>query len=231
MAITTLNNNDAAFSEDDVVGKWSGKAPDGTTVCYVFHQDGSVQNVVENGEFRLWFGPFGVKASYILKPQRPRFRFFRRKEHLWEMDIFDYKDFRLHSITFQAILQPIDKRKFKMRGEPSNHAPRPGKFDSQTIVFEKREGFNLDPDTARPPRQSPFTIGRSYRVRRDFQAVRNRFRAGEVLKFEGDAYGAESQTAAYFFSTPDAKPLRAWDVKDSEDLEKWLEIFEQVTQG
>jgi hypothetical protein len=213
------------------VGEWSGKAPDGNSVRYIFHHHGSVENVVEHGEFKLWFGPSGTKSKYVLRQKLQWWGLLRWNAPLWELDMFDYQDFRLKGIVFRAILQPIDSRKFKLQGMPSNHGGRPRKFDDEAIVFEKGGGSRGDSAGIRPPRQSPFIVGRQYRVRQDFKAVRDRFLAGQVLKFEGDAYGSSSRCSGYFFSLSGAEQLRVWDVRDDQDLDIWRELFEEIQQS
>ncbi len=45
----------------------------------------------------------------------------------------------------------------------------------------------MKPVEIRPWRESPFVVGRRYRVRRDFTALRDSFRAGEILTYDSDA--------------------------------------------
>jgi len=52
----------------------------------------------------------------------------------------------------------------------------------------------------RPWRASPFIVGRGYRVRRDFKALRDSFTAGEALTYEGDAYSRYDSQTGYVFS-------------------------------
>ena len=86
----------------------------------------------------------------------------------------------------------------------------------------------MKPIEIRPWRQSPFVVGRHYRVRHDFQALRDRFEAGEVLVYERDAYSRYDSCTGYFFSQPDVTYLRTWDVYDEEELEVWRELFEEI---
>ena len=78
-----------------------------------------------------------------------------------------------------------------------------------------------------PWRQSPFVVGRCYRVRREFDG----FRAGETFRYQGDAHSIYDGATGYFFSHPDAQwnlGMRRWDVYDDEDLDVWQELFEEV---
>lgn len=87
----------------------------------------------------------------------------------------------------------------------------------------------MSPLEIRPWRPSPFVIGRRYRVRRDFKALRDSFQAGEVLRYEHDAYSRYDSMTGYFFSQPNAEQLRAWDLHDDEEIECWRELFEEST--
>jgi hypothetical protein len=80
----------------------------------------------------------------------------------------------------------------------------------------------------RPWRQSPFVVGKSYRVCKDFKCLRDSFRAGEVLIYDSDAYSRYDSYTGYFFSQPGAKQLRAWDLHDDEQLEIWRDLFEEI---
>jgi hypothetical protein len=77
-------------------------------------------------------------------------------------------------------------------------------------------------------RESPFEVGRSYRVRKDFKCLRDSFRAGEVLVFVRAAYSRYDNYTGYFFSQPGAQPARVWDIHDDEELEIWRDLFEEI---
>jgi hypothetical protein len=86
----------------------------------------------------------------------------------------------------------------------------------------------MEPAEIRPWRPSPFVVGRRYRVRRDFQSLRDAFRAGEVLTYVRDAYSRYDSYTGYFFSQPGASASRSWDIHDEEDLAVWRELFEAM---
>lgn len=77
-------------------------------------------------------------------------------------------------------------------------------------------------------RVSPFSVGRSYRVRRDFKALRDFFKAGNVLTCESDAYSHYHGFTGYVFCLAGAHQKRVWDIHDDDDLECWRELFEEV---
>ena len=80
----------------------------------------------------------------------------------------------------------------------------------------------------RPWRTTPFTEGRRYRARRDFDALRDRFQEGEVLVYLNDAWSRYDEYTGYFFSVPGTTQHRVWDISDGEDLEIWRELFEEL---
>jgi hypothetical protein len=80
----------------------------------------------------------------------------------------------------------------------------------------------------RPWRKSPFEVGHQYRVRSDFKALRDNFRAGEMLTFERDAYSHYHGYTGYFFSQTGTEQIRVWDIHDGENLSCWRELFEEV---
>lgn len=73
----------------------------------------------------------------------------------------------------------------------------------------------------------PFTVGKSYRVRRSFSAMRDDFREGEVLKFNERAYSRYDGIAGYFF-TDENETIRSWDVRDEDSVDVWSELFEAL---
>lgn len=80
----------------------------------------------------------------------------------------------------------------------------------------------------RPWRASPFVVGRGYRVRRDFKALRDSFTAGEVLTYESGAYSRYDCQTGYVFSQSGTEQKRVWDLHDDDDLEHWREFFEEI---
>jgi hypothetical protein len=77
-------------------------------------------------------------------------------------------------------------------------------------------------------RGSPFTVGRTYRVRRDFTAHAVSFAAGEVLVYRGDVYSRYDGFTGYSFQKAGTEQFRSWEVFDDEDVEIWRELFEEV---
>jgi hypothetical protein len=116
----------ASIQSLSFVGDWSGKAPDGTTVKYSLHKDGSVVWFVDEANFKQ-ASPSGMKAKYVIREKSP----------FWEIDIYDFVDGRFKGVTFLGILQPIDDRTFKMEGAPSIDGDRPKSFDEEAITFTK----------------------------------------------------------------------------------------------
>ena len=84
------------------------------------------------------------------------------------------------------------------------------------------------PQETRSWRASPFAVGRSYRVRRDFKALRDTFAAGEVLVYESDAYSHYHGYTAYVFSQSGREQKRVWDIHDDDTVESWRELFDEV---
>jgi hypothetical protein len=87
----------------------------------------------------------------------------------------------------------------------------------------------MKPVEIRPWRKSPFTVGRRYRVRRDFESLRDSFRAGEVLTYDSDAWSRYHEYTVYAFSQPGAHELRVWDIRDDDELDIWRELFEEIS--
>ena len=80
----------------------------------------------------------------------------------------------------------------------------------------------------RPWRVPPFSVGRSYRVRRDFKALRDSFTAGDVLIYESDAYSHFHGYTGYLFSQAGVGTKRVWDLHDDDNLDSWRELFEEM---
>ncbi len=80
-------------------------------------------------------------------------------------------------------------------------------------------------------RIAPFEPGRAYRVLQDFTALRDRFRAGEVLIYDSDGYSRYDGYTGYFFRQEDGEGLRIWDIADEEDLEIWTSLFAPEEDG
>lgn len=77
-------------------------------------------------------------------------------------------------------------------------------------------------------RECPFAVGRRYLVRRDFEALRDRFVLGEALTFDRDSYSRYDAYTGYVFSQPGDPGHRVWDLHDDDDLESWRELFEEI---
>ena len=75
----------------------------------------------------------------------------------------------------------------------------------------------------------PFAVGRCHRVRRDFRALRDSFKAGDLLTFESEAYSRYDGMTGYFFSQPGVQHLRVWDLGDDESSAMWRELFEEMS--
>jgi len=77
-------------------------------------------------------------------------------------------------------------------------------------------------------RTSPFTLGRHYRVRKDFAALRDSFTAGDILTFDSEAWSRYDGITGYFFRQPARETLRVWDIEDDADIQIWTELFEEI---
>ena len=73
----------------------------------------------------------------------------------------------------------------------------------------------------------PFEVGRSYRVRKSFPALRDAFREGEVLKYTGSAYSRYDGITGYLFTDP-KQQVRSWDVYDGESVDVRSKLFETL---
>ncbi|HTA29016.1 MAG TPA: hypothetical protein VK731_00950, partial [Candidatus Cybelea sp.] len=82
-----------------------------------------------------------------------------------------------------------------------------------------------------PWRRCPFKIGARYRVRRDFKALRESFKADEVLTYHSDAWSRYDGITGYFFEQTSTTGMKVWDIDDGEDLEIWRELFEALTDA
>jgi hypothetical protein len=77
-------------------------------------------------------------------------------------------------------------------------------------------------------RVSPFKEGKSYRVLKDFQAMRGAFRAGELLVYRSAGWSRYDGVTGFFFEPPSDAGTRVWDVRDEEDLSMGKQLFEEV---
>ncbi len=75
----------------------------------------------------------------------------------------------------------------------------------------------------------PFTIGKRYRVRQTFTALRDSFVTDEVLSFDSYAWSRYDGITGYFFRQPEREAMRVWDIADDEDILIWKELFEELS--
>ncbi len=76
--------------------------------------------------------------------------------------------------------------------------------------------------------ECPFIIGKRYRVRSAFAALRDSFVAGEVLLFDSFAWSRYDGITGYFFQQPGCETVRIWDISDDADILVWKELFEEL---
>ncbi|TDU62526.1 hypothetical protein EI77_04627 [Prosthecobacter fusiformis] len=88
--------------------------------------------------------------------------------------------------------------------------------------------MSTSPSPASSSPGDPFVIGRHYRVRRTFKALRDHFTEGELLIFDSRAWSRYDGMTGFFFSQPGRENIRAWDIGDYEDLSIWTELFEEL---
>lgn len=84
------------------------------------------------------------------------------------------------------------------------------------------------PQEIRPWRECPFTVGRRYRVRSSFKALRDAFTAGDVLTYEADAWSRYDGITGYFFRQQGGGRLQVWDIDDDADISVWTDLFEEL---
>ena len=75
--------------------------------------------------------------------------------------------------------------------------------------------------------EHPFEVGKSYRVKKSFAALRDHFRVGEVLKYTGSAYSRYDGITGYFFSD-EKEAGRSWDVSDEDSVSVSSDLFEAL---
>jgi hypothetical protein len=81
----------------------------------------------------------------------------------------------------------------------------------------------------RPWRECPFRRGAKYRVLKTFTPMRGAFGTGELLTFDTDTYSRYDGMTGYFFHDT-AGIGRVWDVRDEDDIDRWKNIFVEVTE-
>jgi hypothetical protein len=73
-----------------------------------------------------------------------------------------------------------------------------------------------------------FGPGKRYRVLSEFKALRDTFRAGEILVFHSEAYSRYDGITGYFFTQDGIAGLRRWDVSDEDDTAVVSALFEEL---
>jgi hypothetical protein len=73
-----------------------------------------------------------------------------------------------------------------------------------------------------------FEVGKNYRVKKSFIALRDQFREGELLTYKESAYSRYDGITGYFFSD-EKHGTRSWDVydgdkPDTDDLFQKIEV-------
>ena len=74
----------------------------------------------------------------------------------------------------------------------------------------------------------PFTVGRHYRVKASFDALRDRFEAGEVLIYDHSAWSRYDGITGYIFSRVGQSGTRCLDIYDHEASSPWTDRFEAL---
>jgi hypothetical protein len=88
--------------------------------------------------------------------------------------------------------------------------------------------MSSEPKEIRPWRECPFTVGRRYRVRQSFKALRDAFTAGDVLVYEADAWSRYDGITGYFFHRQDGGRQQVWDIDDDADIDLRIDLFEEL---
>ena len=76
-----------------------------------------------------------------------------------------------------------------------------------------------------------FRVGTTYRVRKDFTALRDNFVAGELLTFTRYGHSWYDGIGGFFFSQPGTDRILVWDLYDGDDVTIWRELFEELPTG
>lgn len=74
----------------------------------------------------------------------------------------------------------------------------------------------------------PFQVGKRYRVRHSFVALRDSFKEGEELIFDSSAYSRYDGIMGYFFRQDGREGLRMWDIYDDVNVSVWKDFFEAM---
>jgi hypothetical protein len=72
----------------------------------------------------------------------------------------------------------------------------------------------------------PFRTGVTYRVRRDFKALRDEFCAGERLVFKRTGDSRYDEMTGFFFTAVEGGAWRSWDLGWDDDVSVWRDLFE-----
>src|SRR5688500_15344453 len=71
-------------------------------------------------------------------------------------------------------------------------------------------------------------FGATYRVRRDQAALRDNFRAGELVTYWRHGYSRHDGYHGFFFRQPGTQAVRSWDVEDVDPVAREA-LFERVS--
>ena len=74
----------------------------------------------------------------------------------------------------------------------------------------------------------PFVVGRHYRVKASFDALRDRFEEGEILVYDSSVWSRYDGITGYLFTQAGTPGRRVLDIYDSEPDEPWTERLEPI---
>lgn len=113
----------ASDSEKVILGKWTGKAPNGDKITYVFKQDNVVLWTVDAADY-----PGTVSAKYVIDDTT-------KPIHI---DIFEFSHPSLNRFTFLGIIQFNETNKMILDGRPvQGKGTRLESFSKDAIEFSK----------------------------------------------------------------------------------------------
>jgi len=73
--------------------------------------------------------------------------------------------------------------------------------------------------------------GHMYRVRKDFQALRDSFTAGEKFVYVHDSYDRDEEYTTHVFIRFADQTICVWDEHKDEDAFLWKSLFQQVVEN
>lgn len=112
---------------DFLIGEWSGTSKEGSTVTYKFEPNGMLTWDVNEASFRQ-NAPFGLRAKYTI----------RKRDGLWEIDIYDFDSPQLKDYEFKGIIRPMLEGRFDMEPPSPDSLERPQSFTDNAIIFIKK---------------------------------------------------------------------------------------------